>query len=206
VNETKELAPDTGITSTGSGLNKAINILDKVGIFSRWTNFIGIAALGVMILVTFINVFLRYVFNRPIAGVEAVTEVAMICAVFFAVAHTHNTKSHISVDLIPSKLSTKPRLALEFIVTLLSVGLFGLVSWRMAVYTMLLFSDQRVHDKFIGIPSGPFGIVIIIGCVSLFLLLFRDLLSQINDSLKLRLSWRYWLAMVGIPVGFVVLA
>ena len=206
MNETKELAPDTGITSTGSGLNKAINILDKVGIFSRWTNFIGIAALGVMILVTFINVFLRYVFNRPIAGVEAVTEVAMICAVFFAVAHTHNTKSHISVDLIPSKLSTKPRLALEFIVTLLSVGLFGLVSWRMAVYTMLLFSDQRVHDKFIGIPSGPFGIVIIIGCVSLFLLLFRDLLSQINDSLKLGLSWRYWLAMVGIPVGFVVFA
>jgi tripartite ATP-independent transporter DctM subunit len=204
MNELKELTLDTGITSAERGLNKAVNLLDKVGLFSRWTNVIGVAALACMILVTFINVFLRYFFSRPIAGVEAITEVIMICAIFLAVAHTHNTRSHISVDLLSNKLTEKPRLALEFITTLLSIGLFGIVSWRTLEHAIFLIQDHRLHDKFIGIPSGPFGVVIVIGCVSLFLLLIRDLLSQINDSWKLRLNWRYWLVMIGIPVAFVV--
>jgi tripartite ATP-independent transporter DctM subunit len=200
MNKPEELTLDMGTTPVERGLNKAVNILDRVGIFSRWTNVIGVAALSCMILVTFVNVFLRYVFNRPIAGVEAITEVIMICAIFFAVAHTHNTKSHISVDLVSNKLTEKPRLALEFITNLLSAGLFGIVSWRTLEHAIFLIQDSRVHDKFIGIPSGPFGVVIVIGCVSLFLLLIRDLLSQINDSLKFRLNWRYWLVMIGIPV------
>jgi tripartite ATP-independent transporter DctM subunit len=203
-----EPAQDLVASATGGNraLNRAIAGLDKVGIFSRWTNVIGVAALSCMIIVTFVNVFLRYVFNRPIAGVEAITEVIMICAIFFAVAHTHNTKSHISVDLVSNKLTEKPRLALEFITTLLSAGLFGIVSWRTLDYAIMLFSDNRLHDKFIGIPSGPFGVVIVIGCVSLFLLLIRDLLAQINDSLKLGLSWRYWLVMIGAPVAVIVFA
>ena len=206
MNEPKELTLDTGTTSAGHGLNKAVNILDKVGIFSRWTNVIGVAALACMILVTFVNVFLRYIFNRPIAGVESITEVIMICAIFFAVAHTHNTRSHISVDLISNKLTEKPRLALEFITNLLSTGLFGILSWRTLHYAIFLFQDNRIHDKFIGIPCGPFGVVIVIGCVSLLLLLIRDLLSQINDSMKWGLSWRYWLVMIVTPVAVVVFA
>jgi tripartite ATP-independent transporter DctM subunit len=186
-------------------LNKAVNILNKVGVFSRWTNVIGIAALSVMIIITFIDVIMRYIFNAPIKGVEEITEVAMICAIFLAVAHTHNSKGQISVDLVSSKLTQKPRLALEFITTMLSTGIFGIVVWRTFAYTVLLVSDHRFHSKFLPIPAGPFGAVIFIGSTALFLLLVRDILAKTSESLKLELSWRYWLVIIGVPVILVVL-
>ena len=79
-------------------LQRAIRILDKVGVFSRWTNTIGVALLLVMVSVTFVDVFLRYIFNAPIVGVKALTEVMMISVVFLAIAHTHSEKRHVSME------------------------------------------------------------------------------------------------------------
>lgn len=200
MNAINEATVETGTSGAQRGLNKAIAILDRVGMFSRWTNVIGIAALSSMILVTFVNVFLRYIFNRPIAGVEEVTEVIMICAIFFAVAHTHNTRSHISVDLVTNNLAPKSRLVLEFITTVLSAGIFGIICWRTLSYALFLFEDQRLHSKFLSIPSGPFGLVIFIGSTALFLLLVRDFLTIISESLKHKVSRWHWTIMIGVPV------
>jgi tripartite ATP-independent transporter DctM subunit len=200
---TQVVATDAG----GSrGLNKAISILDKVGVFSRWTNIIGVGALFLMIIVAFVDVFARYVFNRPIQGVQEITEVIMICAVFFAVAHTQNIKSHIAIDIVVSRLRAKTRTVLEFITTLLSAGMLGIIAWRTFTYTVLVISDHRVHDKYFGIPVGPFAAIIFIGCAAITLLLIRDLLARINDALKLGLTWRYWLVMISVPTVFIVLS
>jgi tripartite ATP-independent transporter DctM subunit len=130
----------------------------------------------------------------------------MICAVFFAVAHTQNIKSHIAIDIFVTRLRAKTRTALEFITTLLAAGMLGIVAWRTMVYTILVISDHRVHDKYLGIPSGPFAAIIFIGCAAITLLLIRDLLTKINESIKLGLTWRYWLVMISIPVVFIVLS
>jgi tripartite ATP-independent transporter DctM subunit len=208
MNETNGTARAAGASDSGgkSSLEKVAGALDKVGVFSRWTNVAGIAALVCMIFLTFVDVILRYFFNSPIKGVQEITEVIMICAIFLAVAYTHYTKSHISVDLVSNKLSRKPRLALEFITNLLSTGLFGIVCWRAIFFAYYVIQDHRLHDKFYGIPDGPFAIVICIGCISLFLLLLRDLLLKISDARKIKLNWKYWLVMIGVPVIFIVLA
>ena len=199
---------DSAATAAGGNpaINKTVAILDKVGVFSRWTNVIGVGALALMIVLAFVDVFARYIFNAPIKGVQEMTEVIMICAIFLAVAHTHNIKSHIAVDLVSSRLRPKPHAALEFITTLLASGMFGIIAWRTLAYTIFLVGDHRVHDKFLGIPSGPFAAVIFLGCASLFLLLIRDLLERVNDSVKLGINWRYWLVMIGVPVLFIVLS
>lgn len=208
MNETNGTAQAASQSASGgkNGLEKMVALLNKVGVFSRWTNVAGIGALVLMIFLTFVDVILRYFFNSPIKGVQEVTEVIMICAIFLAVAHTHNTKSHISVDLVSNQLSPKPKAALEFITNLLSTALFAIVSWRAIAFAVYVIQDHRLHDKFYGIPDGPFAIVISVGCVCLFLLLFRDLLTKINDSRKMKLSWKYWVIMIGIPVAFCVLA
>lgn len=196
----------TGTTAAANGLNKVIGALDKVGVFSRWTNAAGLGMLFLMIVVAFIDVFARYVFNRPIKGVQEITEVIMICAIFLAVAHTQNIKNHIAIDLFSSKLKPKPRLALEFITTLFSVGVFGIVAWQTLKYAIFMFADHRVHDKYLGIPSGPFAAIIFIGSAAICLLLIRDLLVKISESSKVGLNLRHWLVMIGVPVLFTVFA
>jgi tripartite ATP-independent transporter DctM subunit len=206
MNETKERIPGAGTNSAWRGLNKTVNILDKVGVFASWTNVIGVTALFIMVAVTFVDVIMRYVFNAPFKGVTEVTEVIMICAIFLAVAHTQNTKSQISVDLVSSKLAPKPRTVLEFITTLLSTGMFGIISWRTLDQTIYFIQDHRVHDKYLGIPNGPFAAVVFLGCAMITALLIRDVLSLTNEAIKLGVNRRQWLIMLGIPALVVVLA
>ena len=102
-------------------LDKIIGVLDKVGIFSRWTNVIGVSGFFIMICLTFVDVIMRYVFNSPIRYTTELVEVMMITSIFLAIAHTQNVKGHVSVDVITQKLSARPRLILEFITTILGL-------------------------------------------------------------------------------------
>ena len=189
-----------------NGLNKVIRILDKVGVFSRWTNIAGLAALFFMIVVTFVDVIMRYIFSRPIKGVLDITEVMLICAIFLAVAHTQNEKGHIGIDVITARLASKARLVMEFITNLLGVGLFSIIVWRILDQTLLFIQDHRIHATYLMIPSAPFAAVITLGCTALCLLLIRDLLRNVTEALKLGLTRYHWLIMLGVPILFIVLA
>ncbi|MFC1864029.1 TRAP transporter large permease subunit, partial [Thermodesulfobacteriota bacterium] len=185
-------------------LNKIISILDKVGVFSRWTNIAGLAALFSMVLVTFVDVFMRYIFSRPIKGVLEITEVIMICAIFLAVASTYNEKGHVCIDVITEKLKGKAKLILEFITTLISAGVLAIVVWQTLDLTILFFEDHRIHSQLIMIPSGPFAAVITLGCTAVLLLIIRDLLLAIVEAKNLGMKWFHWILMIGIPIIFAV--
>jgi tripartite ATP-independent transporter DctM subunit len=188
------------------GLNKTVRILDKVGVFSRWTNVAGIAFLFLMVSFTFVDVVMRYIFNRPIKGVLEITEVMMILAIFLAVAHTHNEKSHISVDLITSRLAPKSRLVMEFITTLLGLGIFGIAVWRIVIQTVWFVQHNSMHSQHFPIVCAPFASVIALGCTALWLLLLRDLLGNVAESLRLGLTRYHWLLMLGVPILVIILA
>ena len=189
-----------------NGLNKAIGILDKVGVFSKWTNVIGTAVLFLMVALTFVDVILRYIFNSPIKGVLEITEVMMILAIFLAVAHTQNEKAHISIDLITSHLAPKARTIMEFITTLLGIGIFIIAIWRTIVQTMLFVQKNVMHSQYFSLPNAPFSAIVALGCTALCLLLLRDLLGKLVDALKLGLRWHQWLLMIFIPILLIGMA
>lgn len=186
-------------------LNTIIHILDKVGVFSRWTNVIGIAALFLMILVTGVDVVMRYIFNRPIFGVMEITEVMMIVAIFMAISHTLNEKAHVSIDILTSRLAPKNKLVMEFITTLISLCTFVIIVWRVFEQTLFFAARNIPHSQILPIPSAPFAAVITLGCATLSILLLRDLLRTINKGLKSGLNRRHWILMVTIPALFIVL-
>ena len=187
-------------------LNKAIRILDKVGVFSRWTNVVGLTALFLMIILTFVDVVMRYIFNHPLEGQTDLTEVMMIVAIFLAVAHTQNEKGHISIDLITTKLAPKARIAMEFITTLLGLGTFVIVIWRTLVQAMWDVNVNAWHRMQMPIPKAPFDAIIALGCTTLCLLLLRDLLANAAEARRLGLTWYHWLLMLGVPILILVLA
>jgi tripartite ATP-independent transporter DctM subunit len=187
-------------------LQKIVHILDKVGTFSRWINIAGISALLAVVIVNFFDVFLRYIFNRPLKGMTNITEILLITAVFLAVAHTHNEKGHIAIDLITSKLKAKARIMMEIITSLLGAGLFAIIIWRTSVQTLYLAQSNIMHGQFLSIPATPFSAVIVLGCTMLFLLLIRDILSNIVEAISLGLKRYHWVIMLIIPIIVLVLA
>jgi tripartite ATP-independent transporter DctM subunit len=181
-------------------LNKSISLLDKVGTISRWANVIGIAVLFLMICVTFVDVILRYVFNRPLTGVVEITEVMMIVAIFFAVAHTHNEKGHVNIDLVTSKLSANGQLVMHIISTILGLVIFAIGLWRIWVYTGILIASHTVMSQTVQFPKAPFAVIVIFGCLLLCLLLLRDLLQYIAKGKEMGLKALHWILAISVPI------
>ncbi|MBN2062976.1 MAG: TRAP transporter large permease subunit [Deltaproteobacteria bacterium] len=187
-------------------LTKIIGILDKVGVFSRWTNIIGIAALFLMIFLNFIDTIMDVViFHRPIKGVTEITEIMMICGISLALAHCQDEKAHIAVDVITALLSKKSRLVIDFIVSILSMGTIGIVIWRVIDQSIYFASKNMMHKQYLAIPSAPFAVVIAFGIMAMWLLMFRDFLKLIVESIKEGLAMYQWLIMVATPVILTVL-
>ena len=190
------------ISASGkSGLDKVIGVFDKVGVFARWTNIVGIILLFAMIVLNFVDVILdSALFHSAIKGVIELTEVMMICGIFLAVAHSQNEKGHIVVDVITSKLSQKWQLILGFIVTYLSIGTIGLVIWRAYLQTLYFADKNAMHGQYWSLPSWIFMAIITIGVIAMFLLIIRDFLKIISDSIKAKLSGFQWAIMIIVPI------
>jgi TRAP-type C4-dicarboxylate transport system permease small subunit len=187
-----------------NGLTRVISVFNKVGIFSRWINIFGAVFIFLISGLVFVDVIMR-AFGHPIRGVTEIVEVMMVTAVFFGVAHTYNEKGHIGIDLVTGKLKPRARLVFDFITTLIGLGLFVTIVWRMLVQTILYARGNMMHG-YTPIPVAPFSAIIVLGCATLSLFMIRDLLNNINTAQRLRLVWYQWLLMAIIPALAVFLA
>ena len=58
-----------------------------------------------MVFLTFVDVFLRYWFGKSINGTVEITELMMVIVVFSSTAYTQWQKSHVTMDILTSKLT-----------------------------------------------------------------------------------------------------
>jgi tripartite ATP-independent transporter DctM subunit len=185
----------------GNWLNHIIRALDKVGILSRWTNVIGIVLLFAMIILNVIDVVMDSEWiNSPLLGVTGLTEVLMICGIFLAMAHAQNESGHLAVDIISSKLSRVNQLSLNFVNSILSIGIFSIVFWRVVDQTIYFIQKGVVHEQYMHIPKAPFAAVIAFGVICMTLLLFRDFLKIIVEGINRKFSLIRWSIMIAVPI------
>ena len=187
-------------------LERIIRSLENIGVFSRWTNYIGAAIVMLMVVLTLSDVIMRYVFNSPIIGAKEITEVLLITAVFFTIAHTYNNKGHVHVDVVTGKLGSKSSLIVDFITTLLGAVTFIVIVYRLTILTEKFAATGMNTGGAFPILSAPFSAIMVFGSIMMALLLIRDLLADIVKAGKLDFKVYHWLLMLGIPVGLFVLA
>ena len=104
-------------------IRKIYSILDKI------CEPIAIACLIGVILLTFVNAVLRYVFSLPIGWAEEVSVLLYTFMVFFGLSGTLKTGSAVGVDIVVSLLPQKARKVIDVISTI-----FSIVLWCILVY------------------------------------------------------------------------
>ena len=148
-----------------------------VNFIGRLTNTVGIIVLVAMMLLTGIDVFLRYVFNRPILGSVEITELLMVVLSFMAIVWCTSAKLHIKVDLLSNRLSDTTKIVSDIIFYFLYLALIGFITWR----SFLEALSVRPTDVYGGARSSildilhyPFYLLIAVagGLISLILLIF----------------------------------
>lgn len=123
-------------------------------------NVVAIAGLVFLMLLTFFNVILRYLFNSPITGSYEMTRMGMILLTP-SIAVTTLAKQNIWVDVLTSHFSRIGQMIIDAITLPTSVLIMGMMAWQ--AYVMILKSYSKgTHFTTIMLYEWPFRVVFFI--------------------------------------------
>jgi TRAP-type C4-dicarboxylate transport system permease small subunit len=95
---------------------------------------LGVAASAIlfgMMTLTFVDVILRYVFNRPLRGGFEVTELLLLVLIFAGLPLVTHANEHVTMDLIDRWLTPRARLLLARAMEAVSAALMFALTWFM---------------------------------------------------------------------------
>jgi TRAP-type C4-dicarboxylate transport system permease small subunit len=84
-----------------------------------------------MMTLTFVDVVMRYVVNRPLRGSLEITELLLLVLIFAGLPLVTHADEHVTMDLIDRLLGERGRRLLRRMVELAAAGLMFLLTWLM---------------------------------------------------------------------------
>jgi TRAP-type C4-dicarboxylate transport system permease small subunit len=126
---------------------------------SKCGAYIATVFLGLMMLLTVADVFMRFFFNAPITGTTEITQLMMVIVVFLSLPWGGVTGSHVKVDLIVARFGRKTRAIFDLVTLLLSLFIFAIIAWRSLIESMQI----ETTTSLIGVPLAPFYYILTLG-------------------------------------------
>lgn len=150
---------------------------------SRVIHSVGLVVLAAMMFLTFADVALRYIFNRPISGSFDLTELMMVVVACCGFAYCAVMKGHVNVDLVVSRLRQRNRAIVETITGLLGLTFLFLVTLQAFLYIKVMYLKGLV-SAVLHIPVYPLVAVAAVGLAMLWLVLLADILNIISRAVR----------------------
>ena len=163
-----------------------INLFNKLnGYLVLILKHFAIWILSSMMLLTAVDVCLRYVFNSPITGSFEMVEFMMALIVPFSIVFCAREKAHINVDILLEHLSEGVRSFFTFIGSILSLFIFVLITWQTCIYIVEEY-ESKLTSAVLYIPVYPFIGALAIAFAILSLLLLAELINYLT---RIILKW-----------------
>ncbi len=164
---------------------KAAKRMDKV--ISYPSNLLAGSAMVAMVFVMLsvsADVFMTKVFDSPIIGVTDLNELAFVVIVWGPMAMAAAKGSHIMLTFLVERLPRSPRLGLALIISLVTSGMLGMVSWRLLMHAMDMGAKMRLTTV-LRIPYEPLGYFAAFACAIMtltFLARFPETVGKIRKE------------------------
>ena len=154
--------------------------MKTINLLSRLFGYVSTAVLGLMMLLTVADVFLRYFFSAPISGTTEITEFMLVVVVFPALAWCAVTGKMVKVDLLMSHFPPRVQAIVDSITLFLVLGIFVIITWQS-------FLESKVVDSttsLLGLPSAPFYWVMTVGlalfCLAVATLMIENIIKGVK--------------------------
>ena len=128
----------------------------------RWTRHaeavLGVAASAIlfaMMLLTFVDVVARYVFNRPVRGAFEVTELMLLVLIFAGLPLVSYADEHVTMDFIDRLVGRATRAGLERGVHVVTTAIMLLLAWLVWLKADRIWGYRDATDV-LRIVYGPF--------------------------------------------------
>jgi TRAP-type transport system small permease protein len=156
-------------------------VLGVIRAVNKALHYVAGALIVAVMLFTVYNILGRWLLNAPFRGTVELTQLAMLAIVYLSFACAQQQDDHIAVDLLYQRFGARGRAVLDVIAAVLSVGILGLLVWRLYAYSGVLQSGGRTTAAR-GIPLYPFAYVAIVGAVAFILALLATAVERIRQG------------------------
>ena len=150
---------------------------------SEGVQWIGLAALVLIVVLTCVDVVGAKVFRTPVFGALDMVILAQLIAISFAVAITLIMGRHVQVEFFVMLLPKRLQSGITCMVNFLGLGLFILIVWRLFAYGygMQIGGEESMTA---GIPLAPFAYAAAVGCIPVCLIYLQKFLTSIVKTVK----------------------
>jgi len=138
-------------------------------------NWTGGVVLALMMLLTVLDVVLRYM-GRAITGTFELMSFGGALVAGFAIAQTSLDGAHVNVDMLTVALSEKGRRLLTVLTKLLGVGVFALLAWSLFLKGNDLYKTGEVSLT-LHVPFYPVAYALSLSAVVECFVLICDVLK-----------------------------
>jgi len=185
-------------------IGQAINAIDKLSRpVIQWFNKGAQVTLALMMFLTVSDVILRYVFRMPLSWSYELTEVFLLVIVFLGFAYLGVKKGNVAVTVVTSHLPEKAQNILGFVTSLISLILLVFITWQGALQAKIFIGVGQVTSN-LSIPYAVPLSILVIGSFMYGIVLFRDLLVNLQEILK-GSQVQAWLSIIfGFAVGIAI--
>jgi TRAP-type C4-dicarboxylate transport system permease small subunit len=141
--------------------------------------WIGLAAMLLVMLITCVDVIGAKVFLWRLLGAIDMVMLSQIVATAFAAGTTLFLRRHIEVELVHQLLPRRVRAAIESLVSLIGLGFFVVIVWQLCVLGHNFYVSGE-YSATARIPYYPFAYGIAVGCVPVCLILLLDFFKSLG--------------------------
>lgn len=165
-----------------------LRIIETISSWSGWFSGIGVV---IMTVVISIDVFLRYVFGKPLLFADDISVYCMIFITFVGAALTLKMKRHIMVDMLYKMLPRRAQVRMDVVTTFVGCFIIWLLTWYTTVWVLYTYRSGYTSSGILQtpmwipmsvVPIGLFffGLQYIVECVKVV----RALHGQENNAKK----------------------
>jgi len=150
---------------------------------SGWFEWVGLAGLLVLMLITCIDVIGSKVFLKPVFGSIDIVMLSQLVAISFAAAFSLLLGKHVTVEFFVPRLPRRAQAVTDSIAFLLALIFFVLIVWRLCVHGYSLQTGGEVSAT-ARIPLAPFAYGIAIACVPVCVVFFLQFVNSLIKVVK----------------------
>jgi len=147
------------------------------------TFYVTMFGLSVIAGLTFLDVCLRYILNKPILGVYDVTRVMLIATVACAFGYTQLIRGNMAIDLLLLKLGQRHRAIVDNVYDAIALCLFSVITWQAFKQGNALRMTGDATETVL-IPYYPFVYLIAFNMGLVCLILILQLVKSLGEVVK----------------------
>ncbi|MFH1487650.1 MAG: TRAP transporter small permease [Pseudomonadota bacterium] len=130
----------------------------------------------------FVDVILRYFFNRPSLWVTEVSGHLFMYVIFLGTAYALQEDYHIRVDFVLDLFKLPVRRVVNLITSLFSLGFCLVLLWQTSVMTWSAFKKGWVSPTLLSVPYVYIYVAMVFGSLMLFLTFLMQTLLEIKSG------------------------